>query len=435
MKGQLPNIEPLEARIAPAGVTLLDPARVAHVDLTGDGVADLITASAKGKAVVQAFDGITHQLLSGPLSNLSPFAAKNVRGAYLAVGDINGDGSPDLVVGAGAGGGEVKIYSGADGALIKTATPFGERYKGGVRVALGDVNGDGWQDVIVGAGAGGSKIQVLDGETGDMLLSFKAGKSGKGVFVDSRDADGDGLADIIARHGAPKKLLTEAFSGLDGHKIVRSAHPNSPAPTGLIVTGDQHGPQGNIVTGSPGDISAGSSGVLIKTGAGTLTLTPVNRFTGTTTLNGGTLSLGTSPPTTPNGIHFDEAVVNPPANEPVSQGGTPFDASGYVGSSLEIYSGFSLGAAVLSLGGSSGGTLTNSGMLSLGNLSFNPFPSLGSTITFTAGSEIPLPLLGPGLSWHSNDNGSYTVITTPPVETATSAAPQADPVSEPPTSA
>jgi hypothetical protein len=89
-------------------------------------------------------------------------------GVRVAVGDVNGDSTPDIIVGAGPGGGpQVKVFDGtklgrtqADGQLAPAAVlasffAYPAAFTGGVNVAAGDVNDDGKADIITGAGAGG----------------------------------------------------------------------------------------------------------------------------------------------------------------------------------------------------------------------------------------------------------------------------------------
>src|SRR5439155_964219 len=110
------------------------------------------------------------------LLSLSPFAGFR-GGTRVASGDLNGDGVPDLVVGAGPGGGPaVLVYSGNSTATqlprLSSFFAFSRTFTGGVFVAAGDLTGDGKAEVIVGMGKGGSQAATFNGLTGAPLQNF-----------------------------------------------------------------------------------------------------------------------------------------------------------------------------------------------------------------------------------------------------------------------
>jgi hypothetical protein len=97
-------------------------------------------------------------------------------GARTAVGDLNGDGVPDLAIAAGYGGGPaVLVINGtkalttsgftASDDLIGDFFAFNSSLRDGAYLAIGDVLGNGQQDLILGPGAGGpAEVEVLSGE-------------------------------------------------------------------------------------------------------------------------------------------------------------------------------------------------------------------------------------------------------------------------------
>src|SRR4029077_11884979 len=76
----------------------------------------------------------------------------------------------------GPGGGpDIRVFNGATGALERQFLAFNPNFTGGVVVAAGDVNGDGFADIIVGADAGGGpNVIVFSGRDGTVLHNFFA---------------------------------------------------------------------------------------------------------------------------------------------------------------------------------------------------------------------------------------------------------------------
>ncbi|HYH67793.1 MAG TPA: VCBS repeat-containing protein, partial [Urbifossiella sp.] len=154
-------------------------------------------------------------------------------GARAAVTDVNADGRPDLIVAAGLGGGpRIAVYNGT---TVTTGSPtrlvndffvFDTTLRNGVYVAGGDVNGDGSGDVVFGGGPGaGPRVLVASGLTltqsgpdaalAAPLANFFAGSpnSRAGVPVNVEDLNSDGKADVIAGGFVGAGGTLTAYSG------------------------------------------------------------------------------------------------------------------------------------------------------------------------------------------------------------------------------
>ena len=193
--------------------------RVASGDVTGDGIADVVVAAGPGGGPqVNVYDGTSLQLVHS-------FYAYNAAfndGIYVAVGDVNGDGYADIITGAGQGGGpHVQVFSGQNYSNIASFFAYNPAFTGGISVASGDVNGDGYSDVVVGAGPGGgphvlavSGLQLSQG-TQVVLASFFAFDPGinQGVFVGAGDYNGDIVGDIVVAAGPGGGPHIKVFNG------------------------------------------------------------------------------------------------------------------------------------------------------------------------------------------------------------------------------
>ena len=154
---------------------------------------------------------------TGVVRRITAYEETFLGGVNVATGDVTGDGVADVITGPGVGGGPlVKVFDGATGNLVRAFFAFDVGFRGGVSVAVADVTGDGTPDIVVGAGAGGGPhVKVFDGLTGAEVASFYAYEPGfaGGVSVAAIDLDGDGKAEVLTSPGAGGGPALKVFYG------------------------------------------------------------------------------------------------------------------------------------------------------------------------------------------------------------------------------
>lgn len=187
-------------------------------DVNGDGYADLLVG-APGFDNGQATEGRAHLYLGSPAgpSSVPDWTAESDEanahfgGALAGVGDVNGDGYDDVIIGASEfhGGlvlqGRASVYLGSPSGLPPVAS---WTILGGVAFArlgrsvsgLGDVNGDGYDDVVVTAQLGGEgrALVFLGSSSGLGLMPAWSSTIEPLVHVArAGDVNGDGYDDLI----------------------------------------------------------------------------------------------------------------------------------------------------------------------------------------------------------------------------------------------
>jgi hypothetical protein len=194
--------------------------RVASGNFFPDEASDIVLASGPGQpAVITLIDGTTRQAVT----SAHPFGGAFFGGLQIAAGDIDGDGISDIAVAADEGGGpRVEIYLVKDGQLRLTNNFFAldDTFRGGLRLAFGDIDGDHHADLVVTGGPGaGPRVAVYNGTT---LTEFHEPERlvndffamdpdlRTGLYVAVGDLNNDGYGEIAVSPdtgGAPRVMI------------------------------------------------------------------------------------------------------------------------------------------------------------------------------------------------------------------------------------
>jgi FG-GAP repeat/FG-GAP-like repeat/Tetratricopeptide repeat len=222
-------------------------------DVDHDGVADFVTSApthgvnSEKAGRIYVYSTKTSKLL---------WSADGQKGDELgtgveAAGDTNGDGIPDVIASA-PGGGYAKVYSGRDGHILftmkgeKSSDDFGRHASG-----TGDVNHDGFADVIVGApnnSAGGKnagRAYVYSGKDGSLLLTLTG------------EQEGDGFGSAVAGYADRNHIFLLVGAPRAGARHTGRTYVYdtlSEKPKFIVDSDESGGALGGMFLSIPGDV-------------------------------------------------------------------------------------------------------------------------------------------------------------------------------------
>lgn len=181
-----------------------------------------------------------------------------------AVGDLNGDGKPDVVVTDGGTEGQIGVFLNTGNGSLGTGT-FINVGSAATSVWLADFNGDGHLDILA---VTSPKLQILFGDgKGGFAAPVAIPQSGIPAVGPSVVADfnGDGIADIAFAFNSPNPTLAILFG--DGHGGFSLSPPHliavesgtNTTPSALFVVDANHDGLPDLVINSSGAINSGQA--------------------------------------------------------------------------------------------------------------------------------------------------------------------------------
>ncbi len=228
----------------------------------------MVAPFANSKAQVQKLDK-NGQLMSSFLA----YAPQFISGINLAVGDVDGDGQREIVTAPRSGGSpHIRIFD-QTGNLKFEFMAFWEGYKGGLSLAVADVNNNKQDDIIVATNKKAlGTIRIYNGK-GELISQFVPYEDyNSGLNVAAGDVDNDGIMEILVAPQVASRLPI-MITTRNGYKKYQIKSPVDIPAGGLnLAVGDLDNDKREEIILSAG--KGGKAEVLVLTYQGKL----VNRF-------------------------------------------------------------------------------------------------------------------------------------------------------------
>jgi hypothetical protein len=212
-------------------------------DVNGDGLSDFAVGSTHSNfRLVYIYAGSTTTLSTTPVQTISMPALLSFGSLIARLGDVNGDGYADVMLGS-----PLTLYHGSPSWLTQTA--WGEtvnNWTAGASMASGDINGDGYADLALhGQSPGAPTLYGFLGTPSGLSTTSAWGSNVSGTRIALADINGDGFSDLIhdfqstfrTIHGNSSELTSSAFAYAPQARRTGTSTPIGPfgiAPSGAF---------------------------------------------------------------------------------------------------------------------------------------------------------------------------------------------------------
>ncbi|MFA6099202.1 MAG: VCBS repeat-containing protein [Patescibacteria group bacterium] len=197
---------------------------IAVGDIEGDGPNEIITAPMSGGGPNIRIFGLRGDAIIPTTENFMAYASNFRGGIAVSIGDIEGDGVGDIVTTpTSLGGPHVRVFGARNHRFVPVTLgvmAYANSFRGGINSCLGDVDGDGWDEIITGiVSNGGPHVRILGVPGLRQGLSLESPgfmaynpASRGGVDITSIDINGDGVDEIITGVGGDGDPLVRIFN-------------------------------------------------------------------------------------------------------------------------------------------------------------------------------------------------------------------------------
>lgn len=224
-------------------------------DIDADGISEIVVGSPPGVSPIV----YVYEQGGTLIRSFSPYTPTMRAGLHVAVGDVTGTGSVEIIVAPRRGvGPHILRFSSTGRQLSPGFFAYVPQFRGGVNLAIGDVTGDGINEIITGPSVGGGPHVSFFTAAGVRLgniFPYEPTFRG-GLVVGAVDYDGDGIseivvapqsgrvADILVYRAGTRELLTQfrAFGDFKGG-VSLSVNASGGTPRVLLGAGAGGGPQ------------------------------------------------------------------------------------------------------------------------------------------------------------------------------------------------